>query len=96
MYDQTGWPVVAHNRAWSTTNVYSTTNGGSYKFAEGLNPKINENIAIPLEEKFWHDLIGNAKEWGLINYQQDWMYGLPVARTARTSRSEPSTRTRTL
>jgi hypothetical protein len=21
-YEQTGWPVVAHNRAWSSTNVY--------------------------------------------------------------------------
>lgn len=74
MFDQTGWPVVAHNRAWSTTNVYSTTNGGEFKFAEGFNPREKMNVSIPLEEKFWHFLIGNAKKWGLINYQQDWMW----------------------
>jgi hypothetical protein len=26
-----------------------------------------------LTERFWDDLFENAKEWGLLQYQQDWM-----------------------
>jgi hypothetical protein len=52
---------------------YASQNGGDFKFMEGYSSQVKEIISIPLEEKFWHFLIGNAKLWGLINYQQDWM-----------------------
>ena len=32
---ETGWPVVAHNRYWSGLTNYSTENGGDYHFIIG-------------------------------------------------------------
>lgn len=29
-------------------------------------------FAIPTEEEFWNYLFGQAKEWGLVVYNQDW------------------------
>ena len=42
MYDQTGWPVVAHNRAWDKANVYAKQNGGQYDFL--LTPDIHGEV----------------------------------------------------
>ncbi|KAL5016026.1 hypothetical protein ScPMuIL_005615 [Solemya velum] len=67
MYNQTGWPSAAHNRWWSSTTTYAIQNGGNYQFI--LDPP----KAIPTEEEFWEFLFNDAKKWGLILYEQDWL-----------------------
>lgn len=74
LYEATGWFVVAHNRAWATSNVYDTRNGGQYAFLNGRDELSNRSWALPLHQRFWDDLFDNASKWGLANYQQDWMY----------------------
>jgi len=31
-------------------------------------------LALPLEQRFWDDLLRNASDWGMIVYEQDWLY----------------------
>jgi hypothetical protein len=66
--DATGWDVVADNRYWSSNTDYAAQNGGQYQFA------IEGPLALPLERRFWDDLLATAKRWGLTTYEQDWMY----------------------
>ena len=33
VYNETGWPVVAHNRWWSGDTDYAKQNGGAWEFA---------------------------------------------------------------
>ena len=65
--DATGWPIVAHNRYWSGETVYAKQNGGDYEFI------LEEDLAIPTEQRFWDDLLRNASVWGMKVYEQDWM-----------------------
>ena len=67
---ETGWPFIAHNRYWSSNTPYSKDNGGDYEFS----PIINGSYVVPLEQRFWDDLMSNASKWGLKTYEQDWMY----------------------
>jgi hypothetical protein len=65
----TGWPIVAHNRFFSTDTVYAKQNGGKYDFI------IDEGkIALPNDIQFWKDLLTNARDqWNLWTYEQDWL-----------------------
>jgi len=70
MWQQTGWPVQGHNRFWSAKTPYAKQNGGNYEFiVEPHNQK-----SIPVDQRFWDDLLANATKWGLINYEQDWLH----------------------
>jgi len=31
-------------------------------------------LALPLEQRFWDDLLRNATDWGMVVYEQDWLY----------------------
>ena len=73
MYEQTGWPVVGHARAWSTHNVYAKQNGGDFDFTFDEND-MGDKLALPTSHTFWDYMLGHNKKWGLINYQQDWMF----------------------
>jgi hypothetical protein len=33
-------------------------------------------IGLPVTSAFWDQLFENAREWGCLQYQQDWMYAL--------------------
>ena len=61
-------PIVAHNRYWSSENVYAKQNGGQYDFI------VETERAIPIEQSFWNDLIENSTKWGLVVYEQDWLH----------------------
>ena len=52
LYVKTGLKVVAHNRYWSTDNVYASQNGGIYHFIIENDTK----RALPQDNKFWVDL----------------------------------------
>ena len=65
-----GMPFQMHNRHWSADNVYATQNGGGYQFE--LDPFTG--LAVPLEQRFWDDLISNKTGAGLAVFEQDWMY----------------------
>ena len=62
----TGWKYVAHNRYWSTANVYAKQNGGDYEFIIEKGGK-----AIPTTQRFWDYLMRVSKEWGMAVYEQD-------------------------
>ena len=55
---------MLHNREWSADNVYR----GAYKFA------VEPPLALPLEQRFWDDLMRNTTDWGMVVYEQDWLY----------------------
>ncbi len=55
-------PIVAHNRYWSSENVYAKQNGGQYDFI------VETERAVPIEQTFWNDLIENSTKWGLTVY----------------------------
>ena len=61
---------------WSADNVYRS----AYKFA------VEPPLALPLEQRFWDDLLRNASDWGMVVYEQDWLYteflGLNATQTA--------------
>lgn len=75
---QTGWKITAHNRWWSANTDYSVANGGEYLFYEDApGSKAGGIMALPLEERFWVDLLQNTTAaWGggLATYEQDWLY----------------------
>ena len=62
--EELGWRFMLHNREWSGDNVYR----GAYKFA------VEPPLALPLEQRFWDDLLRNASDWGMVVYEQDWLY----------------------
>jgi len=73
--NQTGWPIMGHNRYWAVDNVYAKQNGGDYDFVverkdegQGFN-----DFAWPTEQRFWDDLLYNSSAWGLFMYEQDWL-----------------------
>ena len=73
--NQTGWPIMGHNRFWAVDNVYCKQNGGDYDFVvekRGDAPDFN-NFAWPTEQRFWDDLLYNSSKWGLFMYEQDWL-----------------------
>ncbi|XP_042870833.1 uncharacterized protein LOC122252411 [Penaeus japonicus] len=69
LHEITGWPIVAHNRYFSSDTDYAVQNGGPYAFT------IDEATAkaLPLEKVFWDDLLDDALAWGLATYEQDWL-----------------------
>jgi hypothetical protein len=68
LHEQTGYRITAHNRMWAPDAVYARENGGDYDF------HLETTIAIPLERRFWDDLLRNASDWGMYTYEQDWLY----------------------
>jgi hypothetical protein len=65
LYHQTRMFVQAHNRMWSTHNIYTK----DYNFV----PSQSNPVSLPTEFRFWKDLLQNATEWGLVVYEQDWL-----------------------
>jgi hypothetical protein len=68
-FEQVNMPFYAHNRYWAADNVYATQNGGDYEFI--VEP--GAQMAIPLSQRFWDDLLRNATQWGMNVYEQDWL-----------------------
>ena len=62
--EELGWRFMLHNREWSGDNVYR----GAYKFA------VEPPLALPLTQNFWDDLLRNGSDWGMVVYEQDWLY----------------------
>ena len=78
LVEQTGWKITAHNRWWSNNTDYSVKNGGDYLFfTDPPESAAGGIMALPLEERFWADLLQNTTaQWGggLATYEQDWLY----------------------
>ena len=65
---KTGWPIVAHNRFWSSNTDYAKQNGGDYDFV------VDGNFALPNDSSFWHFLLSSSQQqWNLWVYEQDWL-----------------------
>ncbi|XP_050418345.2 uncharacterized protein LOC126831737 [Patella vulgata] len=69
VYNKTQWPVSAHNKWWSSNTTYAKQNGGQFDFV--LEDDVG--FGIPLEEEFWNSLFREAKTWGMIVYEQDFL-----------------------
>lgn len=61
-------PFIAHNRYWDSQNIYARQNGGDYDFL------VEGTYALPLEERFWVDLLQNASTKNVAVYEQDWLH----------------------
>jgi len=72
VYNETQWPVVAHNRYWSANTDYAKQNGGDWDFI--IEPESHGGLAMPLQQEFWDWLLADARKWGLRTYEQDWLY----------------------
>lgn len=64
--------MQGHNRYWSSETVYAKANGGPYNFHIQKAEGGKRAIAAPDDQMFWDWLLQSSKEWGLVNYEQDW------------------------
>eukprot|EP01043_Picozoa_sp_COSAG02_P020852 COSAG02_NODE_1040_length_15035_cov_198.613819_2_plen_825_part_00 len=74
IYRATGWPVVAHARAWASAeegNVYARADPTAWVESKDSTGEV---IGLPVKSEFWDQLFDDAREWGCLQYQQDWMY----------------------
>ncbi|XP_046547850.1 uncharacterized protein LOC124257765 isoform X2 [Haliotis rubra] len=67
LFNKTELPVFGYNTFWSSNTTYATANGGKYEFLIDV-PK-----SLPLEERFWTDLLAEGRKWGLFAYEQDYL-----------------------
>ena len=59
-------PLAAHNRYWAYDNVYKQR----YSFALD----VGNGKALPTgNDSFWLDFLTEARGWGLVLYEQDWL-----------------------
>jgi hypothetical protein len=59
-------PLAAHNRYWAYDTVYKK------KYAFALD--VGNGKALPIgNDSFWLDLLTEARGWGLVLYEQDWL-----------------------
>ena len=59
-------PLAAHNRYWAYDTVYKQ------KYAFVLD--VGNGKALPIgNDSFWVDLLTEARGWGLVLYEQDWL-----------------------
>eukprot|EP01084_Bolivina_argentea_P143819 252495_1 len=65
VYNATGWSIQAHNRYWSTDNVY--------KGVLGYNFTCSNSDCLPDNSQFWDYLFNINENWGLVVYEQDWI-----------------------
>ena len=64
-----GWPIMAHNRYWSSNTDYAKQNGGKFDFV------VEGDLALPNDPTFWRYLLSMGQaDWGLRVYEQDWLY----------------------
>jgi hypothetical protein len=60
-----GLPLILHNRWFAVQNDYRDR----YSFADDPS----SGMSLPLEGAIFDELIGAAKSWGAITYEQDWL-----------------------
>ncbi|CAF0939280.1 unnamed protein product [Adineta steineri] len=59
-------PIAAHNRYWAYDTVYKQ------KYAFALD--VGNGKALPIgNDSFWLHLFVDARNWGLVLYEQDWL-----------------------
>lgn len=65
LFEKTNWNFIAHNRYWSSDNVYAAQNGGLYEFI------IDEEMhsAMPQDEAFWDELFKTSYQWSAEEYK---------------------------
>jgi hypothetical protein len=59
-------PIAAHNRYWAYDTVYKQ------KYAFILDVANSKSLPIG-NDSFWIDLLAEARNWGLVTYEQDWL-----------------------
>jgi len=59
-------PLAAHNRYWAYDTVYKE------RYAFALDAGNSKGLPIG-NDSFWTDLFVEARNWGLVLYEQDWL-----------------------
>ena len=62
-------PLVLHNRFFTTESAYVQ----NYTFVTGTPGKHGEATAVPMDPAFFPHIMGRAKKWGMITYEQDFL-----------------------
>ena len=62
-------PLVLHNRFFTTESAYVQ----NYTFVTGTPGKHGEATAVPMDPAFFPQIMGRAKKWGMITYEQDFL-----------------------
>lgn len=60
-----GIPLVLHNRMFQDVNAYSS----NYSFIVDNS----SHIAMPQDEALFTHIMGLARDWGMVEYEQDWL-----------------------
>ena len=63
LHQKIGLPFACHARWFSPKSPY----------LQKYQSIIGKIAALPMEAKFWDNLMKQAAEWGLIMYEQDWL-----------------------
>ena len=61
-----GLPLIAHNRWYNIDSPYCK----KYECATGFGEK---RPALPIDPKFWDEIMDNAVKYGVQVYEQDWL-----------------------
>lgn len=80
LHEETGWPLMAHNRWWSNRTQYAANWSFAVESHSMAYPDIG--MAMPLDRRFWDSLFEEAKGWGLHTYEQDWLWTNYLGMTA--------------
>lgn len=64
-----GYPLALHNRWFGAANDYITKLG----FAGSFIVENGTDFALPVKSDVFTYLMGRAKAWGMVLYEQDWL-----------------------
>jgi hypothetical protein len=70
------WPLVLHNRFFSADSVYAA----NFSFAPAEN-----GVICPTDPRFFPHIMGRAKKWGMVTYEQDFLTKTLTSVTALSS-----------
>ena len=74
-----GQPLALHNRWFGANNSYITKLG----FRDSFILEAGTDFALPIKSDVFTYLMGKAKTWGMVLYEQDWCVGGGGAAAAR-------------
>ena len=67
--EELGLPLVAHNRYCAENSPYCDKYGCVYS-----SPDEKKKGAYPTDPAFWDEIMDNAVDYGVVIYEQDWLY----------------------
>jgi hypothetical protein len=63
LYEKAGLPFACHSRWFSPKSPY----------LQKYTCAIGKSAMLPMDPRFWDDIMQESAKWGLIMYEQDWL-----------------------